>query len=105
MSRLLGIVNPNADPADQDQYWIWRATEVIPAAAEWDYERLTVASCPAADGNLLMAVTGPPTERYRDGVFLKMLINPVLKPTAKVADTNVGAPPPIDSMTPLDSMR
>lgn len=105
MSRLLGIVNPSVDPADQESYWLWRATEIIPAAAEWDYERLTVASCPVADGNLLLAVTGPPTEKYRDGVFLRMNVSAALKPTAKIADSNAGLPPPVDTMQPLDAMR
>lgn len=105
MSRLLGIVNPAIDPAREDEYWLWRATGIIPPAAEWDYERLTVATCPVADGNLLLAVTGPPTEKYRDGVFLRMHVNPELQPTAKIADSNVSAPPPIELMEPLADMR
>ncbi len=108
MSRLLGIVNPlipTDDPQFDFKYWLWRANGIIPPAAEWDYERLTVATCPGADGNLLLAVTGPPTEKYRDGVFLRMHVNPELKPTAKLADTDANAPPPVDAWTPLEGMR
>lgn len=86
MSRLLGIVNPSADPADEHNYWIWHARRDIPAAAEWDYERLSVYSTPAPDGNVCVWVTGPPTEKQRDGVFLKMLVGAHLNPTPRTTD-------------------
>jgi|SRR6185437_1583838 len=87
MSRLLGIVNPDKTPEDEHNHWLWRAdSNVIPAAAEWDYERLAIYSTPAPDGNVCVWVTGPPTERYRDGVFLKMFVSVALNPRPRTTD-------------------
>jgi hypothetical protein len=94
MSRLLGIVNPNVDPADPFQYWIWQAMD-IPTAAEWDYERLNIYTTPAPDQNVCVWVTGPPTEKHRDGIFLKMYVGEYLKPTPRTTADVI--PPEVQS--------
>jgi Ni,Fe-hydrogenase III small subunit len=90
MSRLLGIVNPSVDPGDPFNYWLWQAID-IPLASEWDYERLNVYTTPAPDSNVCVWVTGPPTEKYRDGVFLKLMVNSDHHPQPRItADALAG---------------
>lgn len=79
MSKLLGIVNPNADPNDQFAHWLWRATEI-----PWEYEQLTIEKMDVESGNVQFRVIGPHTPRYPDGVFLKLQINRDLNPEIRI---------------------
>jgi hypothetical protein len=88
VSKLLGIVNPAADPSDQFNYWLWRATEI-----PWDYEQLNVEQMPVEAGNVQFRVIGPHTPRYPDGVFLKLQINSELHPQIMVSTQGGEAPP------------
>lgn len=80
MSKLLGIVNPNADPQDHFAHWLWRATEI-----PWEYEQLTIEKMDVECGNVQFRVIGPHTPRYPDGVFLKLQINRDLNPEIRTA--------------------
>src|SRR6185437_6811373 len=97
MSRLLGIINPSADPTSLD-YWIWRATE-LPNDPAWDYERLNVEQFPV-DGNIQYRVLGGATPRFPDGVFLKLQVNPALNPQLKLSGEGVSVPAPLP-LTPV----
>lgn len=86
MSRLLGIVNSKADPADHFAYWLWRSD--VP----WDAEQITVEQS-AVDGNTQFRIMGPATPKNPDGIFLRMHINPQLNPEPLyTADRDAAAP-------------
>ena len=92
MSRLLGIVNPAKDPTTQPlEYWLWESGGVLPALGNWDYERLQIYTTPAPDGNVCVWVMGEPSEKYRDGVYLKMHCNPELNPSPRITNSEQDA--------------
>lgn len=91
MSKLLGIVNPKADPADHFNYWLWRNDN-----CPWDAEQLNIEKMPVEGGNVQFRIIGPHTPKVPDGVFLKMQLNADLNPEAKIAGGEVSAPPPIE---------
>lgn len=88
MSKLLGIINPNADPNDQFARWLWRATEI-----PWEAEQLTIEQMDVESGNVQFRILGPHTPRYPDGVFLKLQINKDLNPQTSIS-TSGSEPPP-----------
>lgn len=88
MSKLLGIINPHADPDDQFARWLWRSD--VP----WEAEQLTIERMAVEDGNVQFRILGPATAKVPDGVFLKLQINGALDPQAAFSG-QMGAPPPL----------
>lgn len=93
MSKLLGIINPNADPQDQFARWLWRSN--IP----WEAEQLNIERMEVEDGNVQFRIIGPHTALVPDGVFLKLQINAALNPEAAFTG-QVGEPPPMVAPNP-----
>src|SRR5581483_5121971 len=95
MSQLLGIVNPQVDPSDYFNFWLWRATEI-----PWEYEQLTVEQMPVEGGNVQFRIIGPHTSRYPDGVFLKLQVNADLKPEIRIGGGPAGPwiEPPLQTL-------
>ena len=79
MSKLLGIINPNADPNDYHARWLWRSD--IP----WEAEQLNIEQMEVEDGNIQFRVLGPHTPKVPDGVFLKLQVNKDLNPQIAVS--------------------